>query len=238
MSKCLVWLFGRGASAACGLTWTVPEPWHSINRDKQVEMIKSAIRQEMNAPHIDTRPYKSLLAHLKKSSNQWHHQFVTTNWDYLLQREIVEMGLSADPHWLSETGVYHINGSVEELGAINYRSDFLLETDLASMRKQTVEANDAFNHVLWSRYFIIIGMSLSCEMDRSFFYAISRHQDNLPIGESDWLIVNSSQDSLDMVASHIQAAIPRADISVLKVDFGAWVNGPMKELQTLGVLNT
>jgi hypothetical protein len=237
MSKCLVWLFGRGASASCGLNWTVPEQWHSIDRDMQAKMIKETIRNEMNAPHVDTMPYRSLLAHLKNSTKEWHHRFVTTNWDFLLEREIKEMGFWVTPHWLPDTTVYHLNGTVEDYEDSNYRSDFLLETDSASMRKQTVEANVAFNHLIWQTYFVVIGMSFSCKMDRSFFYALSRHQDNLPICNSNWLIVNRSQESLDIVASLIQDAVPRACISVLNADFAEWVNGPMKELQVLGALN-
>jgi hypothetical protein len=238
MSNCLVWLFGRGASASCGLTWTVPKQWHSIDRSSQVDLIKSAIRQEMNASYIDTRPYKNLLENLNKSTYKWHHRFITTNWDYLLQREIEEMGLSVTPHWLPETQVYHLNGTVEDFGDSNIRSPFLLETDSASMRKQTVEANVAFNHLIWQSYFIVIGMSFSCEMDRSFLSAISSVQDDLPIGESTWLIVNRSKDSLDMVALHLQTALPRAHISILQLDFNVWVNGPMEELKALGVLNS
>lgn len=223
---------------ACGLTWRVPIKWHSIDRDSQVDMIKSAIRQEMNASYIDARPYKNLLAHLKKSTNQWDHIFVTTNWDYLLQREIDEMGLSVAPHWLPSTQVYHLNGTVEDFGDSNIRSPFLLESDSASMREQRVEANVAFNRLIWQRYFIVIGMSFSCEMDRSFLSAISRVQDDLPIGESSWLIINRSKENVDMVALHIQTALPRAHVSILQLDFNAWVNGPMKELNALGVLNT
>jgi len=236
MSKCLVWFFGRGASAACGLTWTVPEQWQSLDRDRQVEMIQSAIRREMNAPHINTWPYKRLIAHLKSSTDQWHHRFITTNWDYLLQREIDEMDFSVAHHWLPDTGVYHLNGSVKNFGDSNYNSPFLLETDSESVRKQSVEANVALNHVLWSRYFIVIGMSFSCRIDRSFLYVISKHEDNLPIGESEWLIVNTDQESSYSIASYIKGAIPRARISVLNADFAEWVNGPTKELQALGVL--
>jgi hypothetical protein len=124
MSKCLVWIFGRGASAACGLTWAVPEQWHSIDRETQVKMIKSAIRAEMNASYIDTRPYKNLLQYLKKSTNQWHHRFITTNWDYLLQREIEYMGFTIAPHWLPETHVYHLNRTVEDFEDSSFSQSF------------------------------------------------------------------------------------------------------------------
>jgi hypothetical protein len=105
------------------------------------------------------------------------------------------------------------------------------------MRKKAVEANVAFNHLIWQRYFIIIGMSFSCKMDRSFLSTIGRFQDDLPIGESSWLIMNRNQQSLDSVTSRIGAVLPRSEICVLKVDFASWVNGPMKELQALGVLS-
>jgi hypothetical protein len=240
MSKCIVWLFGRGASAACGLTWTVPKEWGTLDRDRQVEMIKLTLKQEMDAPYINTKPYKDLLVQLKMSKSSWHHRFITTNWDYLLEREIEELGLSVTPHWLPETHVFHLNGTVEEFEDLcNFRSPFLLETDSASVRQQTIaaEANIAINYLILQKYFIVIGMSFSCEMDRSILGVINRVQDDLIIGESTWLIVNRSEKDLQEVASHIQSALPRADVSILKMDFASWINGPLRELQALGVLN-
>jgi hypothetical protein len=238
MINCLVWLFGRGASSACGLTWTVPGQWRNLDRDRQIEMIKLAISREMDAPNIDTMPYKNLINQLSETKSNWHHRFVTTNWDYLLQREIDKMGWSVATHWLPETHVSHLNGTVEDFGDPSFRSRFLLETDPASIRQQTIEANIAFNHLIWQRYFIVLGMSFSCEMDRSFLDAISRVQDDLPIGESSWLIIDNSEDNLNKVASHIKSVLPRADIAVLLVDFVNWAKGPMRELKALGVLNT
>ena len=240
MSKCIVWLFGRGASAACGLTWTVPKEWASLARDRQVEKIKLTLKQEMDAPYINTKPYKDLLVQLKRSKSPWHHRFVTTNWDYLLEREIEELGLSITPHWLPETHVFHLNGTVEEFEDVcNFRSPFLLETDSASVRQtfKGVEANIAVNHLIWQKYFIVIGMSFSCEMDRSLLGFISRVQDHLIIGESTWIIINRSENSLKEVASHIKSVVPRANVDIIKRDFAAWVNGPLRELQKLGVLN-
>ena len=47
MRNCLVWIFGRGASAACGLNWTVPTDLEKLDRHTQISKIKDAIRQEM-----------------------------------------------------------------------------------------------------------------------------------------------------------------------------------------------
>ena len=240
MRKCIVWLFGRGASAACGLTWTVPKEWASLDRDRQVEMIKLTLKQEMDAPYINTKPYTDLLVHLKRSKSSWYHRLITTNWDYLLEREIEKLDLSVAPHWLPETHVFHLNGTVEEFEDLcNFRSPFLLETDSASVRQQSIaaEANIAFNHLIWRKYFIVIGMSFSCEMDRSLLGVINRVQDDLIIGESNWLIVNRSEMDLHDVALHIQSALPRADVAIIKMDFAEWINGPLRELQELGVLN-
>jgi hypothetical protein len=79
-------------------------------------------------------------------------------------------------------------------------------------------------------------MSFLCEMDRSFLFAINRVEDDLPIGRSDWLIIDRSQESLDTVAQHILNALPHAGVSILKSDFGEWGGGSMVELQTLGVI--
>jgi len=44
MNECLNWLFGRGASVACGLGWTVPDEWNNYTRGTLVEKIKNKTR--------------------------------------------------------------------------------------------------------------------------------------------------------------------------------------------------
>src|SRR5882672_10871652 len=98
MNNCLVWIFGRGASAACGLKWTVPGRWKELDREAQIAEITDAIRREMDSEGVQATPYRGLLSQLeKRTTPKWHHRFITTNWDYLLQREIQELRLEAAP---------------------------------------------------------------------------------------------------------------------------------------------
>jgi hypothetical protein len=238
MSECLVWIFGRGASAACGLTWTVPEGWSELERDTQVMRITEAIKREMDSEYIDTSPYRNLLDALaRRTKDDWHNRFVTTNWDYLLQREVEWLGLEVVPQWLSETHVYHLNGTVEELEDNSNRSPFLLEADAASDREQSIEANVAFNHLMWQRMFVVVGMSFSCEMDQGFLGAISHVEDDLPIGESTWVVVNRNEEEMNHVGGYLQDAMPHAEVRTVHSDFGSWIMGPMTELVELGALN-
>jgi len=238
MSGCLVWIFGRGASAACGLTWTVPIGLKKLDRDSQVSKIKLAIGQEMNSVYIDTIPYKNLLNKLgARTNSDWCHRFITTNWDYLLQREIENLDFRVAPRWLPNTHVFHLNGSVEKFEDNGYSSPFLLETDAVEFREQTVETNVAFNHLIWQQTFIVVGMSFSCEMDRSFLGAIRRVEDDLPIGESHWLILNRNKAGLKQVRKLIKAALPQASLNSLLADFGSWTQGQMDELVQMGVLD-
>lgn len=89
MTDCVYWLIGRGASIACNLGWVVPDEWNVLERQVKVAKIKQAIIREMNSPEVNTKPYKLFLGLLKNNAaDGWQHLFITTNWDYLLQREI------------------------------------------------------------------------------------------------------------------------------------------------------
>lgn len=235
MRNCLVWIFGRGASAACGLNWTVPTDLEKLDRHTQLSKIKDAIRQEMRV--AKATPYKNLLNKLSASTkHNWSHRFITTNWDYLLEQEIENLNLQVAPTWLRNTHVAHLNGTVEELEDNSNRSPFLLETDAATVREQTIEANKAFNSILTQQTFIVVGMSFFCEMDRSLLSAISRLEDDYPIGESIWLIINDNEKDIDQVKKLIKTALPRSDVKGVHVDFGIWCQGAMDELIDVGVI--
>jgi len=70
-------------------------------------LITSAIREEMSRPSVDSQPYQTLLSELaRRTVPGWGHRFYTTNWDFLLQREIFALGLRVLPPWLSESHVF------------------------------------------------------------------------------------------------------------------------------------
>ena len=129
-SQTSVWLLGRGCSVACGLKWTVPSWYKILPRQRQIACIKRSIVREMSKIPLGTGPYKELLDLLaNRTCFEWNHQFVTTNWDYLFQREIDNLQLKVKPKWLLDSGALHLNGSAEDWGDPSRRSKFLLETD-------------------------------------------------------------------------------------------------------------
>lgn len=237
MTKRVCWLIGCGASIACNLTWIVPDSWKSLERSKKIARVKEAITAEMNSNVIDTTPFKLLLGTLGGNTVEpWKHLFITTNWDYLLQKEIRKLELKVLPKWLSNSHVFHINGTAEVLYDNSNRSPFLLEEDPAKERVSTVEANVAFNQMTWGRLFIVVGMSFECQTDEFLLSELNRIEDNLPIGESKWLIVNPNATALVQSADRIQQALPKATILKIKEKFDIWVRNRMPELQEEGVL--
>jgi len=210
MSDCLYWLIGRGGSIACNLNWVVTEEIKQLSREEQIIRIKSEVSNEMNASHINVSPYKELLSILsKKTDPDWRHMFITTNWDYLLQREISNLALVEKPRWLSNSHVYHINGTVENLHDNSQRSPFLLESDEPERRVQTTEANEAFDHMSIGQTFVVIGMSFECEMDKFLLASLNRIEDDMPIGSSNWFIINPNTEAMNKTAQSIKNALPR-----------------------------
>jgi hypothetical protein len=231
------WFFGRGLSIGCGLSWAVPAEWHALNRDNQIARIKTAVSSEMSASYINTsdiRHFLDLLA--RRTVPPWRHQFHTTNWDYLLQREILNLGLTVQPPWCAESHVYHLNGTVEELPDNSRRSQFVLESDPAQQRVATTEGDIAFNKFIWSKTFVVVGMSFECEVDRYLLSALKRVEDDLPIGESAWIVLNPNKDVLASTCARLQAALPRANIGGSATTFGAWLHAGVPELQSRGAI--
>jgi hypothetical protein len=160
----VVWLFGRGLSSECGLKWKTPAECNESSRTERIENIMQLLPGEMDSPNVDPGPICEHLIFLKQHTvPEWRHMFVTTNWDYLLQRELSRMvcGL-VFPGWLhagAGSHVYHLNGTVE--AGTQHRSCFLLEDDRGQQRTQTTEANYAFNHMICERTFVVVGMFLN-----------------------------------------------------------------------------
>lgn len=242
MSNCLVWIFRRGASATCNLHWTVPEEWQSDDREIQIANIKKAIRSEMNSPKIDTSPYKFLLSELSnRTDSNWHHSFLTTNWDFLLQREINQLSLKAVPRWLPETHVYHINGTVEEWPSVDkakppLRSPFLLESDLPDQRSYSTEVAQAIQYIIWRKAFVVVGLSFECSMDRAFLMSLGRVGKDVQISSSFWLVLNPNNDALERVCTLLQGAFPGAKIYPIATGFNEWLYAGMPQLVSVGIL--
>lgn len=191
----------------------------------------------MDARDVDTSDLRLFLRFLaERTTPPWQHQFYTTNWDYLLQREIEGLELKVQPPWWAETHVYHLNGTVEVLANNGNRSNIVIETDQGTARISSPEANVALNSMIWNRHFVVVGMSFECEVDKFLLQVLSEVEDDLPIGESSWIVVNPSQVALAASAGHIHAALPSAKVIRVQMSFGAWLQDGLKELQAVGVV--
>lgn len=159
---------------------------------------------------------------------------ITTNWDYLLQRDL-KFWINANssgyaPRFLSTHGtVYHLNGSVEP-GDFQNRSPFLLETDSASFRKRTFEANKALNYLLWSNLIIIVGMSFECDVDRGLLGTLRTHEDDTPIGSALFVVVEPNREILETTYKKLAYCFPRANGIHVNSYFGEWIERGMPEL--------
>ena len=235
------WLFGRGASVASGLSWVVPQDWKDdlvaerVTREAHVSLITETLREEMTRVPQDSPPYRRLLDIMaSRTVDQGHHRLLTTNWDYLLQRDIHNW-INANrpgyaPRFLSTHGmVYHLNGSIEP-GEFQNRSPFMLETDSAIARKATYEANQALNYLLWSSLIIIVGMSFECDMDRGLLATLRAHEDNVPIGSALFVIVEPNKETLESTYAKLAYCFPRAGGIRVNSGLAEWIDGGMPEL--------
>ncbi len=239
MTRVVEWFFGRGLSIGCGLHWTVPEVWKAFSREDQCTLIRQAIQREMSAPHIDTRSIERFLDTLAAKTTQgWQHRLHTTNWDYLLDREISRrFPVGTDkPQWLTSSLVYHHNGTAEMPSSNPFRSHLLLESDPHTARSPSPESNSAFEKLIYSRLFVVVGMSFECAVDRFLFRALNRVQDDLQVGESCWIVVNPSASAVKETHSKILDALPAAAVCTRAVNFGYWVQKKLPELINHGVL--
>jgi hypothetical protein len=235
------WLFGRGASIASGLPWVVPSAWKDdlasgrVARDAHVQMVIDAIRDGISKLPTEGTPYRRLLDMMAtRTVDQGHHRLMTTNWDYLLQRDLTNWVEANWPGWaprfLSTHGsVYHFNGSAEP-GDFKNRSPFMLETDSASVRRATYEANKAFQYLLWSDLVVIVGMSSECQTDRGLLAALRAHEDNVPIGSALFLIVEPHKETLESTYAKLAACFPRARGLRVHCGFAESIDSGMPEL--------
>lgn len=237
MARTVEWFFGRGLSIGCGLTWAVPKDWYTLSRDEQVDRIKASLVSEMAAGYVDTKDIRLFLELLANHTvSPWQHQFYTTNWDFLLQREILALGYSVQPPWCAGTHVYHLNGTVENLQDNSRRSTFVLESDPPDARVSTIEGEIAYNKFIWSQIFIVVGMSFECEVDKYLLNALKRVEDDLPIGDSFWLVLNPNAEALAATCIRLQAALPRAKIVGNVTTFRSWLDAKVPELQSFGAI--
>lgn len=231
------WLIGRGCSVAAGLTWTVPTDWRIRPRDEQIELMVPTLREASQARTIDLAAHLGLIEQLHtRNLDGIAHTLITTNWDLLLERSLQSVFPGEHPRWLDTTYVAHINGSIEIGLDPAAASPFLLETDGADQRRPSVEANNAFNRLMWSQVVAVIGMSFECTQDRFLLRALAEVEDDLPVGSAVWAIVNPAtadcSHTCELVASHL----PRARVIPVQRTFEEWVGAGLPEMVKARIL--
>ncbi len=236
-ARIAVWLFGRGCSVASGLSWTVPLEYKILPREVQTCLIRNAINRHMSKIPVGSGAYANLLDILSNRTDlNWRHFFATTNWDYLLQREISALQLQIKPYWLQDSHVFHLNGTTEPFGTTALRSEILLETDSSTKRKWTHEANKALNIMLHQKFFVIAGMSFNCATDKNFLDNLQKHEDFLQIGDATWVVINSEYAELQSVCSLLRIKFPGCRLIRVEDRFENWIKSGCKELHAEGVI--
>jgi hypothetical protein len=214
----------------------VPDEWRHVPREEKIELIREALRKEMNTAQVDCSIIHDLLELLgRHTSLSFRHRFITTNWDYLLQRKILQLKLEVLPPWMDNNHVFHLNGTVEELMDNSHRSRFLLEEDPADQRHSTVEGDVVFNKMIWDRTFVVVGMSFECQTDKFLMTSLGSVKDDMPIGESLWIVVNPDKDALRISCARISEKLPHATVVGVRKTLAKWIDDRFPELQTRGV---
>ena len=199
-------------------------------------MITEAVRREMNPGTAGASVYRHLLEMMATQTTPGGtHKLITTNWDFLLQRELDRWIMlnkpGYAPRFLGAHGmVYHLNGSVEP-GDFQNRSPFLLETDPPDMRTRTYEANQAFNYLLWSSLVVIVGMSFECDIDRGLLAALRHHENNVPIGGAHFVVVEPNANVLASTMNKLASCFRRGSGAPVNLTFDDWTASGMPELR-------
>ena len=64
--------------------------------------------------------------------------------------------------------------------------------------------------------------------------SLNKVEDDLPIGDSVWLVLNPDKKVLDISASRIASALPRSRILILPKTFEEWIDEGMGALKDVG----
>jgi hypothetical protein len=235
------WFFGRGASIASGLDWSVPVEWKTNlqngfeTRDEHISNIESDLSKEIELIKPGSTPYFKLFNSLIRRS--LNNRLLTTNWDYLLQLEldywIESNNYECVPGFLAKgtqgSMVYHLNGSIEK-GVFVGRSKILLETDCCDQRRQSYESNAVFNILLESKTVVIIGMSFNCNVDHDFLNVISDCKEDMPIRHAKFIVVEPDKLQIQKTKSKLTEFFPESIVIVVNSSFANWIESGMPEL--------
>lgn len=243
MSKMVYWIFGRGASISCNLTWDMLE-MSGLSRSEKITRICSSLKKAQTDPKLDVGFYHRLIDSLEiGTDDNWKHTFSTLNWDTLFERAIAERNWSALPKWLTSSLVYHWNGSIETEGTNTFvspglllRSPMILPDDPPKSRKtRSVEGNYAFNKMGWTKALIICGVSFGNKCDDTLIHLVKWIHDELPIGECHCIVVNRSKDALERTAQYLQKYLWRK-VKCVESGIEDWIKNGCAELFDMGAI--
>lgn len=90
--------------------------------------------------------------------------------------------------------------------------------------------------MIWDRTYVVVGMSFDCETDQFLLAALARVEDDLPIGESTWIILNPDPEVLKLSANRIRSVLPRCKVFEDQLTLDNWLQDNMPELTKQTIL--
>lgn len=229
------WIFGRGASIAHGVRWTVPSQWYSdyesgaCDRENVIKDITDEMRRLSDA--TDPVHYKLMInILLTNSAPEQLHYLTTTNWDYLAQRAFDqerESGRSIPYNTLRDP--IHINGSAEP-GEWTNRSQFVLEVDEKVERRRiwSHEGQLGFDALTICQTIVVVGLSFECADDRGFLSALADARTNGTYDGAFFVLVDPSTDVLMRNHEFLLRAFRKVTVEEIPMGFDAWVASGLK----------
>lgn len=83
---------------------------------------------------------------------------------------------------------------------------------------------------------MVVGMSFECDVDKYLLNTLNRVEDDLPVGESFWIVLNPDAKALSATCARLQDALPRAKIVDSVATFRAWLDAGVPELRSRGAV--
>lgn len=243
----MYWIFGRGMSLACKLSWDVREiaGFVSKNRTEQIKLICASLNKAQQSRVVDIGPYRRMFDLCDaRTTAHFKHTFSTLNWDTLAEIAIKERRWKILPRWITGSHIFHWNGTIEEQGRDQFisnrllrRSPFILPSDEADFRKKSLEGNTAFAKMGWTHVLAICGVSFMPEnkCDETLIKLIEWVHDDLPIGECHCFIINNSSEAISRTKEKLEKFLWRKIIPICR-PLDEWVRSGCPELETVGVL--
>jgi len=79
-------------------------------------------------------------------------------------------------------------------------------------------------------------MSFECETDQFLLRALGLVKDDLPIGESSWIVVNPDKSMLDVSCQRINNVLPYASVMPVRATLCEWLQNGHQGLRDWGTL--